>query len=63
MAIAASLDHDVVAPQIEGLHTFDGSHLDEASAERWSAAFLKEAGPRIRDCVDAAGVRLGPGVS
>ena len=53
MAIAAKLGHDLLAPQIEGLHTFDGSHLDEASAERWSAAFLQEAGPRIRNCVGA----------
>jgi len=54
MAIAAKLGHDLLAPQIQGLSTFDGSHLDEASAERWSAAFLQEAGPRIRRCVDAA---------
>lgn len=53
MAIAAKLGHDLLAPQVDGLRTFDGSHLDEASGERWSAAFLREAGPRIRKCVDA----------
>lgn len=59
MAIAAKLGHDLLAPQIDGLRTFDGSHLDEASAERWSAAFLGEAGPRIRRCVDAAQASTG----
>jgi len=59
MAIAAKLGHDLLAPQIDGLRTFDGSHLDEASAERWSAAFLREAGPRIRRCVDAAQAATG----
>jgi hypothetical protein len=59
MAIAAKLGHDLLAPQIEGLRTFDGSHLDEASAERWSAAFLREAGPRIRSCVDEAKASSG----
>jgi hypothetical protein len=54
MAIAARLGLDLLAPQIDGLRTFDGSHLEEASAERWSAAFLREAGPRIRKCVREA---------
>ena len=53
MAIAARLGLDFLAPQIDGLRTFDGSHLDAASAERWSAAFFREAGPRIRMCVEA----------
>jgi hypothetical protein len=59
MAIAAKLGHDLLAPQIDGLSTFDGSHLDEASGERWSAAFLREAGPRIRKCVDAVQASTG----
>jgi len=59
MAIAAKVGHDLLAPQLEGLRTFDGSHLDEASAERWSAAFLREAGPRIRKCVGAAQASAG----
>jgi hypothetical protein len=53
-AIAARLGLDLVVPQVDGLRTFDGSHLDDASAERWSAAFLRDAGPRIRQCVRAA---------
>lgn len=51
MAIAEKLGHDLLAPGVEDLSTYDGSHLDEASAERWSAAFLREAGPRIQSCV------------
>jgi len=59
VAIAARLGHDLLAPQVDGLRTFDGSHLDAASAERWSAAFLREAGPRIRRCVNAAQASTG----
>jgi hypothetical protein len=54
MAIAAKLGHDLVSPRLEGLLTFDGSHLDEASAERWSEAFFEEAGPQIKRCIAAA---------
>jgi hypothetical protein len=54
MAIAAKLGIDLFAPPIDGLRTFDGSHLDAASGERWSAAFLQEAGPRIRKCLGEA---------
>ena len=50
-AIAARLGLDLIAPNVDGMRTFDGSHLDQASAERWSAQFLAEAGPRIRECV------------
>ena len=53
-AIAAALDMDLVAPDLEGLRTFDGSHLDRASAERWSQAFLQAAAPRIRQCTGDA---------
>jgi len=59
MAIAEKLGHDLLAPKIEGLSTFDGSHLDEASAERWSTAFFQEAGPRIRSCVAAGRASTG----
>ncbi|MDH5537710.1 MAG: hypothetical protein OEZ08_19330, partial [Betaproteobacteria bacterium] len=59
MAIAQRLGHDLLAPQLEGLRTFDGSHLDGASAERWSAAFIREAGPRIRRCLDAPQASTG----
>jgi len=36
---------------VDNLNTFDGSHLDAVSAERWSASFLETAGPRIRQCL------------
>jgi hypothetical protein len=49
--LAMELGMSVVAPQLDGLQTFDGSHLDRASAERWSKAFLQEAGAQIRNCV------------
>jgi hypothetical protein len=48
-----ALGSELIAPQVDGLRTFDGSHLDAASAERWSAAFLDAAGPRIRECLKA----------
>jgi hypothetical protein len=51
-AIAQSLGQDLVAPQLDGLLTFDRNHLDQASAERWSRAFFEAAGPRIRECLD-----------
>jgi hypothetical protein len=50
-AIAEAVGRDFIAPSLEGLGTFDGSHLDEASAERWAAAFFQEAGPRIARCL------------
>ena len=53
-AIANALNMDLLVPPLEGLQTFDGSHLDRPSAERWSQAFLKMAGPRIRECLGEA---------
>jgi hypothetical protein len=50
-AIADSLGLDLVAPRLSDVTTFDGSHLDRPSAERWSAAFFDAAGPRIRQCL------------
>jgi hypothetical protein len=51
-AIAAALNLDFVAPELTGLGTFDESHLDKPSAERWSAAFMDEAGATIRKCLN-----------
>jgi hypothetical protein len=51
-AVAANLGMNLVAPELNGLQTFDGSHLDRASAQRWSSAFLEAAGPQIRRCLD-----------
>jgi hypothetical protein len=53
-AIATGLGRTLTFPdQLDGLQTFDGDHLDPASAERWSAAFFKAAGPQIRKCLKA----------
>jgi hypothetical protein len=50
-AIALALGRTLIAPELSGLNTFDESHLDRESAERWSTAFLAAAGPRIRTCL------------
>jgi hypothetical protein len=49
-AIAKALNVDFIAPEQEDLLTFDGSHLDKQSAERWSGAFFDAAGDKIRQC-------------
>jgi len=54
-AVANALGLTLVAPELDGLQTFDGSHLDPASAERWSKAFLEAAGPQMRKCLSAPG--------
>lgn len=52
-AIAKALGMDLIAPDnVEGLQTFDGSHLDQPSAERWSRAFLQAASSRIQSCLE-----------
>jgi hypothetical protein len=50
-ALASKLGSNLVAPRLSGLVTFDQVHLDPESAQRWSAAFLEEAGPQIRKCL------------
>ncbi len=52
--IADALDMPFVAPRLDGLATFDGDHLDEPSAARWSKAFLELAAPIINSCIDRA---------
>jgi hypothetical protein len=53
-AIAAGLGMKLVTPGIpEGLHTYDGYHLDQPSAQRWSQAFFQVAGSEIRSCLEA----------
>jgi hypothetical protein len=59
-AVAAVLKIPLVAPQPEGLNTFDGGHLDRPSAERWSAAFFEAAGPRIRGCLASRADSMAP---
>jgi hypothetical protein len=53
-AIAAALHVEFIVPELDDLLTFDGSHLDQASAERWSGAFFDAAGPKICKCLSAA---------
>ena len=50
-AIAAAVHVDFISPQVDELLTFDGSHLDRMSAERWSGEFFEAAGPKIRQCL------------
>jgi hypothetical protein len=55
-AIAKALGLNLVIPgNLEGLQTYDGSHLDRPSAERWSQAFFKIAGPKILSCIQKQG--------
>lgn len=41
----------VIVPHLDALSTLDDSHLNSASAERWSEAFLREATPTINRCL------------
>lgn len=50
-ALASALGLPLVTPQLADLKTFDGSHLDRPSAERWADAFFKVAGPQIHRCI------------
>src|SRR5208282_78562 len=51
-AIATALGRNLVTSEIPGLETFDGYHLDQPSAERWSQAFFQAAGSKIRSCLE-----------
>jgi hypothetical protein len=58
-AVATSVGVQMLAPAGQGLHTFDGSHLDAQSAESWSGQFFALAGDSIARCLaarDADGV-------
>jgi hypothetical protein len=51
--LARRLGLTFVSPQVQGLTTIDGSHLDAPSAERFSHAFFEEAAPYLNRCVGA----------
>ena len=52
-AIAKGVGLNLVTPGvIDGLNTYDGYHLDQPSAQRWSQAFFQAAGPEIRSCLE-----------
>lgn len=59
-ALAAALDRPLVSPELPGLYTFDGSHLEPESAQRWAQAFFDAAGPRIRACIGGAATPIAP---
>lgn len=50
-AVAEALELPLVAPYLDGLRTFDGSHLDVDSASRWSSLFMGELAPHIQRCL------------
>lgn len=52
-AIADAVQVEFVTPTFANLTTFDGSHLDEESAEAWSVAFLDAAADTIERCAAA----------
>ena len=55
-AIATGLGMKLVTPGIvEGLRTYDGYHLDQPSAQRWSQAFFKAAEPELQSCLEKEG--------
>lgn len=52
-AIAKGVGAKLITPGIlDGLQTYDGYHLDQSSAERWSRAFFTAAGSEIRSCLE-----------
>jgi hypothetical protein len=51
-AIAKALGLTFVAPELDGLQIFDTSHLNHASAQRWSQAFFAGAAHQIQKCLD-----------
>jgi hypothetical protein len=57
-AVAEALALTFAAPALTDLSTFDESHLDANSAQRWSAAFFQAVGPRIRECLASPGGSL-----
>jgi hypothetical protein len=55
-AIATGIGAKLVVPEVaDGLQTYDGYHLDQPSAERWSKGFFLAAGSKIRSCLDEQG--------
>ncbi len=50
-AVAKNLGVSFVPVLLDGLRTFDGSHLNQSSAERWSETFFQAAGPQILRCI------------
>jgi hypothetical protein len=52
IALAKALGVKLVMPEDAGkLWTFDGAHLDQPSAQRWTQAFFQAAGTSIQSCL------------
>lgn len=52
-ALATALGTTFVAPELDGLHMFDPTHLDQPSARAWSQKFYETAGPALERCIAA----------
>ena len=57
LQLAQHLGVQYIAPEIENLSLLDDSHLNFASAERWSAAFLAMVTPILERCLDLSDSR------
>jgi len=57
-ALAKKLRLPLVAPQMEGLTTFDGSHLTTESADRWANGFITALGPYLHRCLSGSDSQL-----
>jgi hypothetical protein len=51
-ALADALGVSLFAPRLDGLRTFDDSHLDRPSADRWAEQFFASAGGKIAACIE-----------
>lgn len=49
--ISDQLGIKFIAPKLDGLFTYDRSHLDTISSERWSQAFLTDLKPVLATCL------------
>jgi hypothetical protein len=49
--LADALSMPLLLPEVAGLVTMDGSHLEHESAVRWSREFLAAAAPRLHRCL------------
>jgi hypothetical protein len=51
-ALASALGLPLISAKIEPMRTFDGSHLDRESAQRFVEAFFQIGEPRLRQCLN-----------
>jgi hypothetical protein len=55
--VAATLKTRSIFPPTEGLTSVEGSHLNLASAERWSGEFVEALAPILQECIPATVAR------